>query len=363
MIGETESFGTATPVRIVIGSAGRRVYLVRWFQHAFRDLGIPGEVVVTENDVTSATFSAGDRSVHVPPYSSEEYRTVMLETVSRLRPVLFFSLNDYELDLLSRGLADDLRRMGTTVLSLPRQAHDAVADKHAMFQFFAEAGVRTPQTLLASDEESVKRLAGSHRRLVVKHRNGSGSSGLAVVTSDEVPHAIRRAAAVLPADVEHSGADPLDHVVVQPLIEGTEYGLDVVAPLRAEESGSVAVLARQKLRMRSGETDKAVSVDPGPFRQLADRIARALSAQGLIDVDVMVDASGTAHVLDVNPRFGGGYPFSHLAGADVPKMYVASALGLETDPDWLRSRTGMTSAKYEEARVTHGEGQTSGTTP
>src|SRR5699024_804845 len=35
-----------TDMRIVIGSAGRRVYLVRWFQQALRAAGIDGEVVV-----------------------------------------------------------------------------------------------------------------------------------------------------------------------------------------------------------------------------------------------------------------------------------------------------------------------------
>ncbi len=344
--------GTATPIRIVIGSAGRRVYLVRWFQEAFRELGIAGEVVVTDNDPTSAALSAGDRSIEVPPYWSREYRTVMLDAVSRLRPVLFFSANDYELEALSHGLADDLRRMGTTVLSLPRQAQACAGDKHAMSRFFAEVGVRTPETLLASDKDAVRRLARDSRRLVVKHRYGSGSSGLAVVTTGELSDAVERAARTLPASVGNSTGDPHDSVIVQPLIEGEEYGLDVVAPLRAPDSGSVAVLARRKLRMRAGETDKAVSVDPEPFLDLGSRIAHALGAQGLIDVDILVDAGGAAHVLDVNPRFGGGYAFSHLAGADVPKMYVASALGLETHPEWLRCRTGVTSAKYEDARVT-----------
>ena len=38
------------------------------------------------------------------------------------------------------------------------------------------------------------------------------------------------------------------------------------------------------------------------------------------------------YVIDMNARFGGGYPFSHLAGMDLPRAYVAWAEGKEAEP-------------------------------
>src|SRR5690606_41725075 len=55
---EEERAMSAAPT-VVIGSAGRRLYLVDWFREAFADLGLDGRVVVTENDPTSA--AARDR--------------------------------------------------------------------------------------------------------------------------------------------------------------------------------------------------------------------------------------------------------------------------------------------------------------
>jgi carbamoyl-phosphate synthase large subunit len=52
-------------------------------------------------------------------------------------------------------------------------------------------------------------------------------------------------------------------------------------------------------------------------------------------------------VLDLNPRFGGGYAFSHLAGANVPSALLAWANGEKADPSWLRATPGVAVSKYE----------------
>jgi carbamoyl-phosphate synthase large subunit len=55
-------------------------------------------------------------------------------------------------------------------------------------------------------------------------------------------------------------------------------------------------------------------------------------------------------VLDVNPRFGGGYPFSHVAGADAPTFLLSSALGRAPDPSLLDYEVGVVAERFEEVR-------------
>jgi carbamoyl-phosphate synthase large subunit len=337
---------------MVIGSAGRRLYLIDWFREAFADLGLDGRVVVTENDPSSAAADYGDLARRLPRYADPDYGPALLELVDELRPSLFISVNDYELMHLhvATDLAEQLRARGVLVPGVDRAWQLGCADKLRMAQLLEEIGVPTPRTVTGDDHEGIAQIAAEAEGLVVKHRLGSASSGLALVTADGVAGAVDAAIASAPAPADGSAPSGQD-VVVQPRLPGLEHGVDIVGDLH--DAGALrAVLARRKVRMRAGETDKAISVDPAPFVANAERIARAAHLTGLVDVDMFLADGGEPSVIDINPRFGGGYPFVHLAGADVPRYYLSRALGLEIDEDWREYAPGVVSAKHESVRVT-----------
>lgn len=336
---------------VVIGSAGRRLYLIDWFRDAFSALGLDGRVVVTENDPTSSAASYGDIARQLPRYTDPAYAAALLDLVEELRPRLFVSVNDYELMHLHvhTDLAEQLRDRGVLVPGVSPRWQRGCADKLQMASLLDEIGVPTPPTLRGGDRDGIAELVGRVDEVVVKHRFGSGSSGLSLVPADAVLSAVADAVRTAPATGH--GAPTADDVVVQPRLSGVEHGVDIVGDLHAPGTLS-AVLVRSKLRMRAGETDKAMTVIPGPFRRNAEIIARAAGLTGLIDVDMFLDAEGEASVIDINPRFGGGYPFVHLAGADVPRFYVAGAFGVPTNEDWSEYGIGVLSAKYESVRVT-----------
>lgn len=336
------------PINIVIGSAGRRLYLIRWFQEAFELLGVEGRVIVTEGDPCSAAFTAGDQGILMPPYADPGYETAMLEMVDEFRPSMFLSVNDFELARLGEGLDERLRERGLLVPGIVGGLIERVTDKYLMSTLLEEAGIPTPRTVLASDSAGVREVTESHSRIVVKHRHGSGSSGLAIVDVEGVQDAIQRAAHDMASGNDRRA---LDGVVIQPFVAGEEFGVDVVGTFNNTHDCQYKALARRKMRMRAGETDKAVSVDPREFADIATGLGRLLQPQGLIDVDVLRGADDTLQVIDINPRFGGGYPFVHLAGANVPLMYVASVMGRSLDDTWATYEAGMVSAKFEEARV------------
>lgn len=330
-------------MKIVIGSAGRRVYLVRWFQEAMSLAGVKGEVHVFENNKSAASVAVADGFTRLPPYEDPKYRTTLLAAIERIRPQLFISLNDYELTRLAGGLAEEIRERGVIVPSLTHEAHGTVADKLAMWNTLNEAGVGTPQTVLLSDVDNLERMLSEWPTVILKDRFGSGSSGLLRINSADLVRWLHS-----PKSNRNDSASGIKNpkcLIVQPELNGQEYGLDIVTPL---DGGPVTgLLARRKLSMRHGETNVAETVEPSEFQEVASGLAAAFDSQGLIDVDVIRTGSGEYEVIDINPRFGGGYPFNHVAGANVPSYYVASLTGAEAGNQWKEYRYGFKAAKYE----------------
>ena len=328
-------------MRIVISSAGRRVYLVQWFRQALYEAGIEGDVIVLDYDPNAATAAAADDYRPVPAFTHPEYAEALLEIVEDLQPDLFISLNDHELTTLSEGLADKLRARGIVTPVLDQASHRAVADKLTMCQVLQQAGISTPPTVLLSDVVAVHQLIDSSDHLIVKDRWGSGSSGLRRFTAEQAGCWLEERYTNA-SDEEALG---FDQIIIQPDVGGQEYGLDVVT---AVHGGPVeGVLARQKLGMRHGETSSAMTVKNTPFIGLAAALNATLGIRGSVDVDVMLTDDGVPHVIDINPRFGGGYPFVHVAGADVPHFYLASTMGFAPRSDWDNYRVGHIGAKHE----------------
>ncbi|WP_029089321.1 ATP-grasp domain-containing protein [Brevibacterium album] len=288
----------------------------------------------------------------------------MLDLVRTLRPHLLLSVNDFELDALAGGLGEEIRGLGTLVPGLTGSAAGAAMDKARMAGVLTAAGAPTPPTVLASDATGVRALARRWGRLVVKDRYGSGSSGLHIVSAADVDVAIGLSAQTLSTgSVRRAGAaggtgavrplEPLERIVVQPAVGGQEYGLDLVGDLHG--SGPCGVLARRKLLMREGETYRAVSVAREEFADTAAALAEALRPTGPVDVDLIRTPDGRDSVIDVNPRSGGGYAFSHMAGADVPLHYVQALAGRTVREDCLSYAPGLVAAKFVDVALTLAE--------
>lgn len=331
-------------INVLLCSAGRRPYLVKWFKEALTLNQLDGEVIVADADLTAPAKAFADGFLQAPPVEDPAYRTWLLETIGQREISVAFSINDFELSTWANLGEDDYEL--NRLIRLSRQTQALAEDKLAMSHLLTSAGLTNPPTVLASAAETLNGEAW-----VTKGRYGSGSRGLAFVSNEELSSAISRAVDEVTSPTggkPRSLSEALDCLIIQPRIEGQEYGLDVVADLDGNFAG---VLARKKIAMRNGETDKAVSVDPAPFVDLARKLVGVLGHRGSVDVDVIQDANGDLWLIDINPRFGGGYPLSHLAGAHLPAAVVAWCAGLAPQSDWLQCEPGIVAAKYVEATV------------
>ena len=73
--------------------------------------------------------------------------------------------------------------------------------------------------------------------------------------------------------------------------------------------------------MRSGETDQGYAIKDAGMAALGMKLGNTLGHVGPLDVDFFLK-EGEPYILELNPRFGGAYPISHLAGSDFPKILI-----------------------------------------
>jgi carbamoyl-phosphate synthase large subunit len=334
-------------VNIFITSVGRRNYLLKWFRDAGSLVGSNVRIVAGDGDPLAPAFEQADDHVLLPPITSPEYLDAVLDACRTHEVKLLMSLHDYDIATISNGALAGLSESGVIAAIPPKPTITIVEDKLATARTLNQSGLLSPFTLTADAylerSQDTDFPTGSSR--IVKHRFGSGSSGVFLVADVHLEPAILMSSLSAPDRRGLASASPDNSfVIVQEAITGQEFGLDVVCDFSGRYVG---VLARKKLRMRAGETDRAVSVDSAPFSDLAERLAASMQLCGSTDVDVIVTQDGKQYIIDINPRFGGGYPFVHLAGANVPACYLAWVLGTTIDPGWLRPRPGITSSKYE----------------
>jgi carbamoyl-phosphate synthase large subunit len=99
--------------------------------------------------------------------------------------------------------------------------------------------------------------------------------------------------------------------------------------------------------MRAGETDKAVSTDNKMLIEFGLKIARNLQLFGPADLDVKM-SKNSPKLLEINPRFGGGYPCSHLCGANFPGKLLSICKGKKLKSDVGSCSAGVYMFKQDE---------------
>lgn len=317
---------------ILLSSVGRRTYLVDWFKKA---MGGEGLVCVTNSDPMTPAFASADVAAVSPLIYSKEYIPFLIDFCERNNVGAVIPLFDIDVPILAAHRAE-LREAGVTPIVAPAPFARACSDKLETATLLSSAGIACPMTFVGVNGfvDAVEEGRASFPAFV-KPRWGMGSIGLAIA-SDECE--LRVLCGIVERKVAssylkyESAVDPSRAVIVQPVLAGREFGMDVVNDLSGRYR-SCAV--RRKVAMRAGETDVA-EVLPADLR--FETLARKLSAlsrhPGNMDVDVF-EIDGELTVLEMNVRFGGGYPFSHAAGMNLPRALVTWLRGGECNPSDL----------------------------
>jgi carbamoyl-phosphate synthase large subunit len=330
-------------MNVMLTCAGRRNYLVKFFQEA---LSGRGEVFAGDASAYAPALRQADKSFLLPPLNQTAYIDSLLTLCQRHRVLLLISLNDLELPLLARHSAR-FREVGTTPVISSPEVVDVCFDKWRTFEFLKACGLEAPNTYLslADAREAVAR-GDIAFPLVVKPRWGTASIEIHYSDDDEeleLDYTLARKRLPRTFLREINATDPERCILIQKRLCGQEYGLDVVNDL---EGQYVCTFVKRKLAMRAGETDQAITVKSDWLEGIGEVIGRKLGHIGVLDCDAIV-TEDSCYVIDLNPRFGGGYPFSHMAGANLPAVLVAWANREHPDVHWLRVEPNIMASKCD----------------
>ena len=301
--------------------------------------------MATDMQLSAPALQVADVRIQVPAIYDSKYIDVTLCVCKEHQIDALISLNDLELPILAEQKAR-FEELGVTVIVSNPNVIDIAFDKYKTAQWIESIGLNAPKTYITLDSAK-EALAKSEIAfpLFMKPRWGSGSIGLETIDDmeelDIYYHLLMKR---IKKSILATASIGDEYILIQEKLTGNEFGLDVMNDL---EGNHVAVSVKRKLAMRAGETDKAITVDLPEVREMGAIIGRNLRHIGNLDVDIMQRANGDYCVLELNPRFGGGYPFSYEAGVNMPKAIIQWLKGETVDPKILQPVYGKMFAKND----------------
>lgn len=329
-------------MNILFTCAGRRTYLLKYFKENMQE---GDKVIATDMQLSAPALQIADVKLQVPAVYADDYISRTLDICKRYSIDALISLNDLELPILAEQKAR-FDELGVKVIVSDPRVIDICFDKYKTAQWVEGLGLNAPKTYVTL-EDAKKALANREIAfpLFLKPRWGSGSIGLETVEDmEELNDVYQLLFKKIKKTILATASVGEEYIMIQEKLTGNEYGLDVMNDL---DGKFIAVSVKQKLAMRAGETDKAVTVDLPEVRELGAIIGRNLGHVGNLDLDIMQRANGDYCVLELNPRFGGGFPFSYEAGVNLPKAILMWLRGEKVPVEILQPENGRMFAKND----------------
>ena len=329
-------------MNILFTCAGRRTYLLKYFKENMQS---GDKIVATDMQLSAPALQAADVKILVPAVYDPQYVDITLGICKEQKIDALISLNDLELPVLADNKAK-FDALGVTVIVSDPEVIDICFDKYKTAQWVESIGLNAPKTYvtLASAKEALAKGEIAFP-LFMKPRWGSGSIGLETIDDmEELDIYYHLLMKKIKKTILATASVGDEYIMIQEKLTGKEFGLDVMNDL---QGNNVAVSVKLKLAMRSGETDKAITVDIPEVFEMGRKIGESLKHIGNLDVDIMQRDNGDYCVLELNPRFGGGYPFSYEAGVNMPKAIIQWVKGEKVDAAILKPEIGRMFAKND----------------
>ena len=288
---------------ILINSAGRRVELVEiWKKEAKRYLG--EDCLIFANDMNpnlSAACNFADSCFKICEVSDDKYiERLLRECLSRNIGIVIPTI-DTELEKLSK-YRTLFQKEGINIIISDNEIVKICRNKKITGDFFKSLGIDYPEIYKKNDLKFP---------FVLKPYNGSSSKGLKIVKNN---------LQLCKYDLDNP------ENIFQDFIPSNwnEYSVD----LFFKKDGNLnCCVTRQRISTVGGEINKGITRRNNLYKFLLNKLKFVKGARGPLTLQIFANKEENQFLaIELNARFGGGYPMSYASGANYPKMIIQEYL-------------------------------------
>ncbi len=287
-------------MNILITSAGRRVSLINAFKEVSKRLNISSKIFVTDLDLNRSPASYfADDSFKIGFFNDPSYISDLLEICLKNRISIVIPTLDTELILLanSKSLFND---NGIDIVISDITLIEILSDKISTNTFFNSLNIKTP--IIFNKNNMVF-------PVFLKPLNGSNSKG--IYKAENINE-------IKPSDLESK------NMIILENIDNTIYDEYTIDLYYDKNSSLKCIVPRIRLKVVGGESNQGITKKNEVLDFVRDRFNFIEGAIGCLTLQVFSRKSNPSDIIgiEINPRFGGGYPFSLNAGANFPEYIV-----------------------------------------
>lgn len=311
---------------ILITSAGKRVALVKAFKETLCRFFPDSKVYTTDmNPGMAPAAYVSDGCISVPRVTSEDYIGILQEICRKYNIGLVIPTIDTELAILSANKSV-FKTLGVQLCVSDYDFIMMCRDKRNTGSFFEKNGIRVPKPI---DKYNPR------FPMFAKPFDGSLSSNL---------HYIRTAEDLTPEIL----ADP--KLIFMEYIDKSKYQEYTVDMYYGKDHELKMAVPRERIEIRAGEINKGRTVKSFLETYIHQHLAHIDGCIGCICGQFFYDKSCNDVVgIEINPRFGGGYPLSYAAGANYAEFLIREYFlgeSISYSSNWT---DGMLMLRYDDA--------------
>ncbi|MDU1414397.1 MAG: ATP-grasp domain-containing protein [Clostridium sp.] len=317
-------------MNILILSAGTRNKIVQYFKNT---IGDNGNVIVTDMSLLSSAIYDADKYYIVPAITDDKYIDIILEICEKEKVNGVLSLIDPELSLLAKN-QERFSAINTTIIGSSLELCNMSLDKYQMYLWLKKNNFKCAKSYV-DIKKFIEDLNDKKIVLPVFMKPVKGSASIEITKCSDIE--------------EIKYLKSIDYnLMIQEYLDGEEIGADVYIDIISGKV--VSIFTKKKIKMRAGETDKAISFKDEKLFELINDFVTKCGYRGQIDIDIF-EIGGEYYISEVNPRFGGGYPHAYECGCDHMKLIVNNLNGIENKVNIGKYQENICMIKYNEVKI------------